>query len=114
MTVIFALLGCLGEVSLLYGVTILLRLSKKLGEVTKMRPYYRGYYVAIVCLVISSAVRFIQASLLDSFTAGNPFPLANAWDILTIIHHISLAVGLTAACLVAFLYWGWLFKERFV
>jgi hypothetical protein len=113
VTVIFALLGCLGEVSLLYGVTILLRLSKKLGEVTKMRPYYRGYYVSIFCLVISSAVRFIQASLLDSYAAGNPFPLANAWDILTLIHQFSLAVGLLAACIIAYLYWGWLFREHF-
>ena len=114
MTVIFALLGCLGEVSLLYGVSILLRLSKKLGEVTKMRPYYRGFYVSILCLVISSAVRFVQASLLDSVTAGNPALLANAWGIMFIIHHIALAVGLLMACVIAFLYWGWLFREHFV
>lgn len=114
MTVIFALLGCLGEVSLLYGVTILLRLSKKLGEVTKMQPYYRGFYGSILCLVISFVVRFVQASLLDSITAGNPTPLANAWGMMFIIHHIALAVGLLVACAIAFLYWGWLFREHFM
>lgn len=113
MTVIFALLGCLGEASLLYGVTILLRLSKKLGEVTKMRPYYRGYYVSIISLIISTAVRFIQSSLLDSYTAGNPSPLISAWGTLSIIHQVALAVGLLVACVIAFLYWGWLFRERF-
>ena len=34
--------GCLGEASLIGALVILLRLSAKLGEVTKMKPYYRA------------------------------------------------------------------------
>jgi len=111
MTTFFAIAGCLGEAALIYAMLILLQLSKKLGDVTKMKPFYRGYYVSAVLLVLALIIRILNASLLFSPIASSTIWQQNDWVNLSLPHHILLTVGLTIALPITAKYWGWLLKE---
>ena len=111
MTTFFALIGCLGEAALIYAVVILLQLSKKLGEVTKMKRYYRGYYASAALLFLALIVRILNASLLFSPIASSEAWQQNHWIAFSLPHNILLAIGLTIALPVTIKYWGWLLKE---
>ena len=111
MTTFFAIAGCLGEAALIYAMLILLQLSKKLGDVTKMKPYYRGYAVSAILLLVALIIRILNASLLFSPVADSSVWQQNNWILLSLPHHILLAIGLTIALPITAKYWGWLLKE---
>jgi len=108
---IMAWAGCLGEAALIWALIILLRLSQKLGDVMKMKPYYRGYYLAIGLVSLALGMRLLAAS----FWYEPIWPLAT-WlkeaSFYPLVHHIALAAGITIALPIAFRYWGWLLRER--
>lgn len=110
MTLAIALASCVGEAALIYIMLILLRLSRKLGDVIKMKPYYRGYYVAIGFLSIALIVRFVQATLVASPADMWPAWVNSTWFSL-VLHHAMLAMGLTVPLPIMWKYWGWLFRE---
>jgi len=111
MILFFALLSCLGEAALIHAMLILLQLSKKLGEVTRMKPLYRGYYVSIVLLGVTLVIRILNVSFLFSPAANSQGLQQHYWTIFALPHHILLAAGLTIALPVTWKYWGWLMSE---
>ena len=96
---------------MIYAVLILLQLSRKLGEVTKMGPFYRGYYVSIILFAIALILRVLNASLLFSPIADSLKWQQNHWLSFSLPHHILLAIGLTIVVPVTVKYWGWLLRE---
>lgn len=97
----------IGVIYLLYIFSVL---SRKLGSVTKMRPFYRGFYVAIglIGLGMVSSWLFLTVRI-------TPDLLPAAWRDETLylaIFNVALAVAVTLSMGVAWRYWGWLFKER--
>jgi hypothetical protein len=110
MITAIALAGCLGEAALLYAMLILLRLSRKLGEVTKMPPYYRGYYVSVGLISVALLARMLSASVLLSPSDTIPGWLLSPW-FSVVLHHLMLAAGLTVALPITWKYWGWLLRE---
>lgn len=110
MTVLISLLGCLGEAALIYVMIIFLRLSKKLGEVTKMPPLYRGFYLAIFFLFVSAVTRFLSASLVSTPPEDLPAWFLSPWFYL-ILHDGMLSLGLSVALPLVWRYWGWLVRE---
>jgi hypothetical protein len=111
MTTFVAFLGCLGEAALIYAVVILLQLSKKLGEVTKMKPYYRGYHVSAALIFLALIIRVLNASLLFSPMANAEVWRQEQWIALSLPHNVLLAIGLTIALSITIRYWSWLLKE---
>jgi len=109
MTIV-ALAGCLGELAIIAVLVILLQLSYKLGDVAKMPRYYRGYYVAIVLVCVALAMRLVAAG-----TWYDPLTPLTAWlrssQSYALVHHISLALGITLAAPITIKYWGWLLHE---
>jgi len=97
-------------VGVIYLLYILSVLSRKLGGVTKMRPIYRGFYVAMGLIGLG----VVSSWLL--FTARvTPELLPAAWrdeTLYLVIFNVALAVAVTLSLGVAWRYWGWLFKER--
>lgn len=110
MTLILALAGCVGEAAIIYTVIILARLSQKLGAVTKMPPYYKGFYVsvALLCLALVSRVVHISAVLTET---GRTAALFAEESFSLAAHHVPMALGMLVSVLVAGRYWGWLLKE---
>ena len=110
MSVLLALAGCVGEAGLICANVILLRLSRKLGVVTKSKPYYRGYYISIIVLSAALLARIGSVSMLASPADNLPFWFQDPWG-MQLLHHALLALGLTMALPITYKYWGWLFRE---
>jgi hypothetical protein len=109
--IIGATLGAMGLISVLYALVILAQFGRKLGAVTKMRPFYRGYYIAAGCVGLALVMRFIRASVFWAPRETIP-SLLNAPVFYLLLYHLPLAIGLSIGLAITWHYWGWLLKER--
>ncbi|HJW84717.1 MAG TPA: hypothetical protein VJ754_10475 [Anaerolineae bacterium] len=76
-------------------------LSRRLGAVTKMKPYYRGFYLAMALVVLSIGVALL------------PQPAAESDRLLHgLAYTLPLLLAGLISLVVAYRYWGWLFRER--
>jgi hypothetical protein len=110
MNVITTVLGSTGLFSAIYLLYIMAQLSKKIGEVTKMPDYYRGFYISQLLVVIALVSYFLRASVRLSPQGVNPTfgnPL-----FYSLTYHLPLTLGATIALVITWRYWGWLLRER--
>lgn len=97
----------IAEIYLLY---IFAMLSRKLGNVTKMRSYYRGLYAAIALIVVAIVAHSLRLTALAS---PDLLPSALKADSFYLFaYYLPMAVAATISLIVAWRYWGWLFRER--
>jgi hypothetical protein len=111
VSIVGAILGSAGLAAVLYALAVLAQFGRKLGAVTKMRPYYRGYYVAIGCVGLALITRLLQASVFWA-EQSQPVPFLSEPLFQLLLHHLPLAIGLTISLVVTWHYWSWLLKER--
>jgi hypothetical protein len=111
MIILGAIVGSVGLISLLYALIILAQFGRKLGAVTKMRPLYKGYYVAVVLIGVALIVRFIRASVFWAPPATIP-PLLNDPLFYLFFYHLPFAIGMSMSLGITWHYWNWLLKER--
>jgi len=100
-------LSLFGVVYMLYIFSVL---SRKLGGVTKMRPYYRGFYVAMGLIGLAAVSSWLLLTV-----RVTPDLLPATWHDETpyaVIFAVALVIAVTLSLGVAWRYWGWLFKER--
>lgn len=90
--------GLVAVTGMLY---ILAALSRRLGAVTKMKPYYRGFYVAMVGVIIA-----IVSTLLRQPDDQSDL------SIYILVYYLPLILSGAISLVVAYRYWGWLFRER--
>ena len=107
VTIPAAFMASLATVYLLY---IFATLSRKLGAVTKMKPYYRWLYMALALVVVSLVCEWIVLMLRTSPQAA-PDWLLSEWFYFA-GHTVPLAVAAVLALSIVLRYWGWLFRER--
>jgi hypothetical protein len=93
-----SLTGLVAVMTMLY---IFAMLSKRLGAITKMKPYYRGFYVAMVGV----ALAMVTALLRQPGAPGDG-------SIYIFAYYLPLIVAGVISLVVAYRYWGWLFRER--
>jgi len=111
MDIVGAILGSMGLVSILYALVILAQFGRKLGAVTKMKPFYRGYYVSAVCVALALVTRFIRAAVF--WAPYNAIPLVLDSVLFNLLfYHLPLAIGLSLGLVLTWHYWSWLLKER--
>lgn len=91
------------------GITLILlaRLSRRLGHVTQVRSYHRGFYVAAALVWVGFIARLVN---LLTGVAGNTNLNQNILWIM--LYNGIPAVGLTLGVVVAWYYWSWLLAER--
>ena len=111
MEVITAILGSIGLGSIILVLVILARFGHKLGAVTRMRPLYYGYYVAIACLCLALLVHLIRASVFWAPVETVPSLLTDPVFYL-LLHHLPMAIALSVSLGVTWHYWSWLLKEQ--
>jgi hypothetical protein len=111
MHIVGAILGSMGLVSLLYALMILSRFGRKLGAVTKMRPFYKGYYAAAGCLGLALIVRLVRATVFWAPEAAIP-PILSSPLFYLVLYHLPLAIGLCLGLVITWHYWSWLLKEQ--
>ena len=99
-----ALLSLLGPLSILTVLIVMGLLSKRLGEQTKAKPYYLGFFAAAILVGLSIAAQFLD--LLMHFRHADQ-------DVLWIILDNGLpAIAVTIGVIFAWRYWSWLLAER--
>jgi hypothetical protein len=111
MTIVGAVVASVGLASLIYALAILAQFGRKLGAVTKMRPLYRGYYVAVACVGMALVIHFIRASVFWAPSQTTPSVL-NSPVFYLFLYHLPLAIGLSLALGITWIYWSWLLKEH--
>lgn len=109
--IVGAILGSVGLFSILYALLILAQFGRKLGAVTKMKPFYRLYYVAACCVGLALVMRFIRATVFWAPREAIP-TLLNSATFYLILYHLPLAIGLSLGLAITWHYWSWLLKER--
>ncbi len=109
MNIVAAVLGSAGLMSGIYITLIMARLSQKLGAVTKMRGYYRGFYVSAIFLLVSLIAYFLKTSVLLASEQA-PTLLNNDFFYL-LTYYLPLAIGTSISLAITLRYWDWLFKE---
>ena len=107
LTIPAALVASLAIVYLLY---IFVILSRKLGTVTKMKPYYRWLYVALALVLVSLVCEWIVLTLRIVPQAAPDLLLSEG--LYLIGHTVPLFVAAVLALVVVLRYWGWLFREH--
>ena len=96
--------------SVIYLLYIFSVLSRKLGNVTKMKPYYRGFYWAMGLIGLALAASWPR---LIAQLSPRLLPVVLLDDrIYLFIYDLPLAAAATLSLSVAWRYWSWLFKER--
>lgn len=103
-------LGVVGLLSVMYTLYILANFSQRLGAVTKIKPYYRGFYVAMGFLAIALLARVTYGSLafsLESSTGASDVSL-----ITLAAYYIPFVIAIVISVAIAWHYWNWLFKEK--
>jgi len=99
-----------GLIAALYLLSIFLVLSRRLGAVTKMKPYYRGLYAAVGLVAIAVFVHFLwTTSLLNSSALPE---ILNSELFYVLAYYLPLALAATIGLVVVLKYWLWLFREH--
>jgi hypothetical protein len=96
--------------AIIYMLYIFATLSRRLGAVTKMKPYYRWLYVALVLFLVSLACEWIVLTLRTAPQAA-PDLLLSTWFYL-LGHTLPLLAAAVLSLIIVLRYWGWLFRER--
>jgi len=104
-------LGVVGLIAIMYLLYIFANLSRRLGAVTKMKPYYRGYYVALVFLSVSFVARVVLSSLALSPPSSRLGLLSSPFFSL-VAYHVPFAIAMAISVGVTWQYWSWLLKEK--
>ena len=101
------LLGLLGPISIGTMFVVMGLLSRRLGRVTRARPYYIGFFIAALLVGLSALARLVNLGLGAQATAR-----LHVHDLLVLIYTGLMALGVTIAAFVAWRYWSWLLSER--
>lgn len=94
-------------IGVLYISWLLRVLSRRMGEVTKMRAYYRGFDLGSALLIVAMLSYIFQCNAaLAQRPAG---VLTLTFALVTFYLPLALGVGINLAS--AIIYWGWLFRQ---
>ncbi|HSD82483.1 MAG TPA: hypothetical protein VLG46_01415 [Anaerolineae bacterium] len=97
-------------IAIVYLLYIFAMLSRKLGAVTKMKPHYRGLYVALVLVIIALICKWIVMSV-QAVPQTAPALFLSEWFYL-LGHTVPLVLAAVLALIIVLRYWGWLFREH--
>jgi len=110
MNFLTAPLGSLSLLSVIYIFYILANLSRRYGQVIRLPPYYRGFYVAMSFIGLSFISHLTQDSVIIAPEEA-PSLLSNDWFYL-FTYYLPLATAVALAIGVAWRYWGWILREQ--
>jgi len=102
-----------GPVSLLaviYATLIYMNLSRRLGTVTKMRPYYRGFLAATGFIGIALMAYIVRNAAYLAADGSADWLLSPTCGL--ICFHIPLFIGVVIDVALVWRYWAWLLTEK--
>jgi hypothetical protein len=109
MNFLTAPLGSVSLLAVVYAFNILANLSRRYGEVIRLPPYYRGFYIAMVLVFGAFLGHLVQDSVIIAPEQAPSILTADWFYILTF--YLPLAVAVTIGLAVSWRYWAWILKE---
>ena len=110
MTILTIPAALMASLAILYLLYIFAILSRKLGAVTKMKPYYRWLYVALALVLVSLLCEWLVLTLRTVPPLAPELILSDGFYLIG--HTVPLTVAAVLALVIVLRYWGWLFRER--
>ena len=110
MSAFFTLLSPMGTISVMFVFFILARLSKKLGAVTRLPPFYRWFWVGTGFLGLALISQLLRITAV--LTEQTSYPLLNDPTFYLVTYHLPFAIGVSIGLAVTWRYWSWLLTER--
>ncbi len=101
------LIGIVGPLSQCILFVVLGFLSRRLGRVTRTRPYYIGLFIAAALVGISAIIRMAHLGL-----GADTAVRLHEDGALVILYTGFTALGVTIGAFVTWRYWSWLLAER--
>ena len=109
MNFLTAPLGSVSLLAVIYAFNILANLSRRYGQVIRLRPYYRGFYVAMALVFGAFLSHLVQDSVIIAPDEA-PNLLSGEWFYL-LTFYLPLAIAATIGMGVSWRYWVWILKE---
>lgn len=103
------LISPFGPVALIATLVLLdlyAQLSRRLGEVTRMRPYYRRFWIAGFFIGLATVVQVLRIAAYISQATQVMILLSPTFTILAF--YLPLLTGIIVGILTAWRYWSWL------
>lgn len=101
------LLSIATPLALMIVLWVMAQISRRFGEVTHRPPHYRGFYVALVLMILPLGVRLLAVGLSDTEMQDQ-----GGTSTAALLHDIPLAASISLALVIAWRYWGWLVYAR--
>ena len=95
-------------IGILYTSWLLRVLSRRMGEVTKMRAYYRGFDIGSALLIVATLSYIFQC---NAALAQQPAGVLNV-EFTLATFYLPLTLGIGFNLVSSIIYWGWLFRRR--
>jgi hypothetical protein len=99
-------LGPMGLIGLLFVLDVYSNLSRRLGEVNRMPPYYRRFLIGSAFVFVAVLVQIIRTAAYISRNPEAAMLLSPSFSLLAF--HLPLFIGVSIGVLTAWRYWSWL------
>ena len=98
------------SVMAIIGATLIyMNLSRRLGAVTKMRPYYRWFILAAGFLIISLMAHIIRSAAYLAEDPASEWLLSQTFGL--VFFHVPFFIGVSIDLILVWRYWSWLLRE---
>lgn len=104
--VLLSPLGPIGLIGLLFVLDVYYNLSRRLGEVNRMPPYYRRFIIGSGFVGVAVLVHIIRVAAYISCAPEADRLLSPVFGLLAF--HLPLLIGVVIGVLTAWRYWSWL------
>lgn len=104
--VLLSPLGPMSLIGLLFVLDVYYNLSRRLGEVNRMPPYYRRFLIGGGFVSVAVFTQIIRTAAYISRNPGAAVLLSPSFILLAF--HLPLFIGVSIGVLTAWRYWSWL------
>lgn len=95
-------------IGVIYMGWLLRNFSRRMGEVVKMRPYYRAFDVGNVLILVATLSYILQCSA--ALPQRPQSVLSPRFSVTSF--YLPLGIGIAVDLAATLVYWGWLLKQR--
>jgi hypothetical protein len=108
--VLTAILGSFSLLAVIYTLYILAHLSRRYGQVIKLTPHYRGFYVSIGLVCLAFVSHLMKGSMINAGQQAPSLLTDDRFYLLT--YYLPLTLAAAVALGAAWRYWGWLLRGQ--
>lgn len=106
MAVLISPFSPVALVALVFLLDLYLILSRRLGEVTRMHPYYRHFVIGEGFVGLATVVQIMRTAAYLSHMPEVAFLLSPVFSVFAF--HLPFLIGIVIGILIAWRYWSWL------